>query len=843
MNNSNLMSRGILLVAALALTACPTGNKCTTNADCTGGLVCSVMSGTCVTSTGMGGGIGAGGGVGAGGGSGGGNTGGGNTGGGNTGGGGGGSTGGGNGTDGGTSNETCEMAEVVTAATFTGSSIGAVSDYNIARDSSGTGCNNYGSHPGADVVYKITVPARSRVELTLQGMGGDGTSMANPAFDPATYLVAVPASNCTTPGTGPDGGVISEVRCIASSADPLDDPTTDLVLPEVVGYTNYTTTAVELLYVVESGWDGLTEVDTDIWATDQGDFSVTVTTTALPPAPANDTCATATVLATTGTALATETTAGATPDIDFATPNTCVNTTGLGDVFYSVLVPAGQRLTVAATTPVAMNVIGINIFEGACSGVATCKGAVSQTSGMPASARFDNRGAADVTVLVEVATANDASTGAGFSISATLAAIPPAPANDTCTGAVALVNAMATTGTTVGALSDLTFATPATGCINTTGDGDVYYSAMVQPGQRLTVTATTATDDLAVNIFAGACSMVATCKSGSSLTGGTPARATYDNTGTAAIAVLVQVSTADAAQLGATFTVTATSAAIPPPPANDTCTGAIPLVNATATNGTTVSARSDLTFAAGSMGCFNTVGDGDVFYSVMVQPGQRLTVAATTPTEDIAVNIFAGACSMVATCKSATSFTGGTPATARYDNTGTAAVAVVVQVSTADAAQLGSDFTVTATSAAIPPPPSNDVCAAPQTLTANMLTNGTTISATPTMLFGMGASTTCRGAGTGTRPDVFYRLDIPAMKTATITVTPVMGLDTLINVIEPATMCSGVTACIAADDTGNRSEPDVATYANTSAMPKTVLVHVGTWFNEEGDFTINAVIP
>ncbi|MDP2275249.1 MAG: hypothetical protein Q8N23_29775 [Archangium sp.] len=697
------MSRGIFLVAALALTACPTGNKCTTNADCTGGLVCSVMSGTCVASTGTGGGIGAGGGGGAGGGSGGGNTGGGNTGGGNTGGGGGGSTGGGNGTDGGTSNETCEMAEVVTAATFTGSSIGAVSDYDIARDSSGTGCNNYGSHPGADVVYKITVPARSRVELTLQGMGGDGMSMANPAFDPATYLVAVPASNCTTPGTGPDGGVISEARCIASSEDPLNDPTTDLVLPEVVGYTNFTTTPVELLYVVESGWDGLTEVDMGIWATDQGNFTVTVTTTALPPAPANDTCATATVLPTTGTALATETTAGATPDIDFATPNTCVNTTGLGDVFYSVRVPAGQRLTVSATTPVAMNVIGINIFEGACSGVATCKGGRSQTSGMPATARFDNRGAADVTVLVEVATANQASTGAAFSISATLAAIPPPPANDTCTGAIALVNATATMGTTVGALSDLTFATPAAGCIRTTGDGDVYYSAMVQPGQRLTVTATTPTDDLAVNIFEGMCSMVATCKSGAS---GAP----------------------------------------------------------------------------------------------------------------------------------------GTPATAKYDNTGAAPIAVLVQISTNDAAQVGAAFTVTATSGAIPPPPANDACAAPQVLTANTVTNGTTTSSVSSMLFGMGASTTCAGTGTLKR-DVFYSLEIPAMKTATITVTPGMTLDTLINVIEPVTMCSGVTACIARNDMGNDGEPDIATYANAGATPKTVLIQIAAWGNVEGDFTINAAIP
>ena len=107
---SSVMSRGIFLVAALALTACPSGNKCTTNADCKGGEVCSVMSGTCVTSTGMGGGIG-GGGLGGGGGAGGGG------GGGGTGGSGGGTTGGGSGGGSQMNNggDTCELATTITA--------------------------------------------------------------------------------------------------------------------------------------------------------------------------------------------------------------------------------------------------------------------------------------------------------------------------------------------------------------------------------------------------------------------------------------------------------------------------------------------------------------------------------------------------------------------------------------------------------------------------------------------------------------------------------------------------------------------------------------------------------
>lgn len=697
-----MRNRGILFVAALALTACPTNNKCTTNADCTGGLVCSPMSGTCVANTGLGGGFGGGGGgvTGGGGGS---TTGGG--GGSTTGGGGGSTTGGGGGTttDGGMANETCELAETITGTTFTGTTIGAANDYTLARNAAGTGCNGYAGHPGADVVYKISVPARSRVSLTLTAMTGNGMSMATPAYDPATYLVELPASNCSVAGTGADGGVTTEARCVASSPDPLD-AAEDILLPETVSYTNSTANAVELLYVVESGWDGVNEVDTGVFATSEGNFSVTVTTTALPTPPANDTCASARTLPTTGTPLATETTAGASSDLTFdSASTTCTDTAGLPDVVYSVLVPAGQRLTVSATTPTMMAAIGFNIFEGACSAVSTCKTAVSQTTGTAATTRFDNTTGADKTVLIGVATAEASEIGTTFSISATLAQIPPPPANDTCTGAITLANATATPGTTVGALADLSFATSAMGCIRTTGDGDVYYTAMVQPGQRLTVSASTPTDEITLNVFEGACSMVAACKSGSS-----------------------------------------------------------------------------------SMG--------------------------------------------------------GTPAIAKYDNTGTAAIPVVIQVSTFDSAQNGAAFSITATSGAIPPPPANDACASPTVLTANMLTNGTTSSAMSSMLFGTGASTTCSGTSTLKR-DVFYSLVIPAMKTATITVTPQAGLDTLINVIEPVTMCSGVTACIADDDTGFGGEADVATYANTTAADKTVLLQIAAWSNNEGDFTINAVIP
>jgi hypothetical protein len=199
---------------------------------------------------------------------------------------------------------------------------------------------------------------------------------------------------------------------------------------------------------------------------------------------------------------------------------------------------------------------------------------------------------------------------------------------------------------------------------------------------------------------------------------------------------------------------------------------------------------------------------------------------------------------MVAACKSGASDTAGTAATAKYDNTGTAPITVMVQVVTTDAAEAGTTFTIDAAIAAIPPPAANDACGTPAVLVANTLTNGTTTSATSNMgFFGTGASATCSGSGTAKR-DVYYSLDIPAGKMVTITVMPSgMTMDTLINVIEPVTMCAGVTACIADDDTGFGGEADIATYTNTGTAAKTVLIQVATWSNFEGDFTIRADIP
>lgn len=141
-----------------------------------------------------------------------------------------------------------------------------------------------------------------------------------------------------------------------------------------------------------------------------------------------------------------------------------------------------------------------------------------------------------------------------------------------------------------------------------------------------------------------------------------------------------------------------------------------------------------------------------------------------------------------------------------------------------------------------PPPvaPGNDSCAAAYPLVPGLPMVGTVNTATVAdPLFGAGA-TGCVSAN-NTKRDVYYTLTIPSAQTATITVQPAAGLDTLINVIGSTAACSGVTACVAKDDTGFGGQLDKAVFQNDSGATKTVLIQVGAWYSS-GDFVITATL-
>jgi hypothetical protein len=430
-----------------------------------------------------------------------------------------------------------------------------------------------------------------------------------------------------------------------------------------------------------------------------------------------------------------------------------------------------------------------------------------------------------------------------FAVAMSTAPMPAAPTNDTCTGAIALT-AGTLTGTTVSANSDLTFDVSADGCLTVSESqelGDVFYTATINPGQRLLLKATalTAEQTVAVNLFNDICHEVLVCKYDAS-PAPSPATAFWDNRGSTPLTIFIQVFTMNGQQAGGAFTLETRFDPIPSAPGNDTCSTATPLVAGnTLPNETTVGAAANLTFAQPNT-CNDLTTQHDVFYSLTLPAQQRLVVTASTPDTDarLDLNLFTGACTNVASCKSGGS-TANAPARAIRDNRGSTPELVMVQVSSLDSGAVGAPFSIGATLAPIPAAPANDVCGAALPLTPSTTTQGTFVGSAANSPLASGAS---QCSGRRTLADVFYSLTIPALSTATFTVTPVAGLDTAINILSSATACSGVSTCVGTDDRGYSGEADIASYRNTSNNPRTVLVQVMAFGGAEDTFSVNAVI-
>ncbi len=818
---NNLKSRGIILVAALALTACPSGKKCATNADCLVGQVCSPMSGTCMTGTG--GGIGGGLGGGAGGGTGGGTTGGGTTGGGTT---GGGTTGGGGGfnADGGMvpGGETCVAAQVITPGTYQVNTTGKMLDLDIP-------CQ--GGSPGADVVFQISVPAGQR--LTAVSTPGQVNGVQ---YDTGLFLIAAPPANCTS---APDGG---DVECLASSDNAFDE-----TAAETGSYFNTTSAAVDVFIVVDSYY-AMDQAGSDggigILSSGPTELSVTLTTP-----PADDSC-TGPLALNPGTPLTGQTLAGYGDDYNFDNVGTNCTFASSADRVYVVNVPAGQQLTlVAAPENNATLDLALNLVDGAgaCGDVCVADAdALGSTAGNNTERLlYTNRSSVAQSLLLIVDSFN---TNPGtFSLTATLTT---PPADDVCSGATALTAGTPLTNqTTTGYENDYGTGTgcPTSGYVG----GDRAFSATVPAGQRATVTVTPrAGVDGGVGFSpsvalvpgpATQCELMPRVCASSANSGTTPRQATYTNRTGAAVTLFAIVDSSSAT--GGAFDI---GYALSAPPADDVCGGATALTSGTPlTNQTTAGYEND--YGMG-MGC-PTSGylGGDRAYSASVPNGQRALVTVTPrPGPDGGVSfspsvaIVQGAasqCDVMPRVCTASQNAATTARTVSYFNTtGSAAPFFAIVDSSAVA---GGPFDISFTASA---PVADDVCT---TATTTITAAGARTDNLTGFVQDYRTGTNCTGTGSG--PDRIYRVTVPANQKYTATVAPTVttdgGMDTVIGIVKgPSMVCESAHECFGNADQTFRGEPETAAYTNFSASPVDVFLRVGDWEANSAsrDFTLTS---
>lgn len=489
---------------------------------------------------------------------------------------------------------------------------------------------------GRDLVYAITIPAATRLDLSVSPLT---------TFDVALNLVSN-APSCGAPGA---------MTCLASR----DSAAAGNL--EQLSFTNPGASRQVLLIVDGYG------------ARDFGSFALSVD---FQPILTGDTCE-APVVLTPGTPLVNQPLTGFNDDYEVSFSGRC-QFHGNVDRAYSVQVPAGQRLT-ATVVPTGFDA-SLNLVQGAANCTTQlCVNGIDE-SGTDAQERltWDNLSTTAQTVLL-VVDSDSSSSGTGtFNLTATLS---PAPTlvigGDTCTSPAAL-DAGTFASTTTGRSSRFDFFDNG-GCTATSDAPDSVFSVTVPPSSLLRATVTPDGWDAVLNVIAspGACGLSidagtvgATCTTSSD----GPRTASVEevvirNPTTTPTTALVVVDGHERAQFG-NFTITTEVIPFSAMP-GDTCQAPQVIAMSGSLTGLTTTNYLDDVETASSCSSFQNRGPDRVF-SIVVPPGKQLTAVVIPTNWDASIMLTeASACGMNSTCfDSSDSSTSGAE-TARFTNTGT----------------------------------------------------------------------------------------------------------------------------------------------------------------------------
>lgn len=339
-------------------------------------------------------------------------------------------------------------------------------------------------------------------------------------------------------------------------------------------------------------------------------FSVCVTTPAAGPANDNP-CSPTVVTVNTGTTCTSQsggTLVNAYPSV---VPNTCFGTAD-DDVWYSFVASANTHSISLNNVAGSTTDLYHSVFSGTCNSLGTaliCSDPnTSIITGLTIGSTYFIR------VFSYTSTGGQTST---FSVCVTTPTVPPAPANDNCTGAypVAINSGTVCTSLTGGTLYGATASTQTNSCGNNYTDDDVWYSFVATDTYHQITLSNVAgsTTDLYHSVYSGTCGTLGTAISCSDPNTSSVNGLTIGNT------YYVRVYSVGTTY-GATTTFSVCITTPPDPPVNTLCSGMSPICSGSAINFTAESNGASAP-TGNNYGCLSTYPNPTWFYLEILTSG------------------------------------------------------------------------------------------------------------------------------------------------------------------------------------------------------------------------------
>jgi hypothetical protein len=421
---------------------------------------------------------------------------------------------------------------------------------------------------------------------------------------------------------------------------------------------------------------------------------------------------------------------------------------------------------------------------------------------------------------------------------------PTPPANDECTGAIAVPVAATCTALVSGTVEAASQSLPTASCSTLAPIAqDVWYSFVASGStQLITLSSRFAA---AVEVRSGTCAAtasescftVAANAVTGTLVGGLTNGQTYF------LRVYANGNT-QPTPLNATFTLCINPG--PPPPANDECTGAVPITVSTIPNcgpsvtGTVENASQSLPATTSCGGGISSAAD--VWYSFVASSTSH-NILLSSAQGSFVVDVRSGTCTASTSVSCFAVFSGaGQPTVVTGLTSGQTYFIRVYSALLTPPAGAGASFTLCLSTP--PPPPANDECAG--ALTVPVQVGTTCVSQTTTDITGATTNTTLPLPGCAGNPnqDVWFQVTVPATGTLTVrTVVPTTGTDvgdTGMSVYSGT--CGSLTQLGCSDDEGGSLKSLLTLSGRTPG--EVLYVRVWSFYsNQSGTVAVCATTP